>query len=174
MRLFLMLAAFAATPALAQQAPITPVVPGPQAQPAATVMVEPVAHDDRRVRPRRRRQGQPRRIRPPGCATASTASTPRKTGSLGYIGYSDWSERWLGDRNTLPSPFETDRDGDNRITSDELSPRFDLLFARFDINKDGALAPQRTADAARRKCSIGTGAARPMGKPAPAAAQLRS
>src|SRR5207237_2725051 len=42
MRLFLLLAAFAATPALAQQAPITPVVPA-QAQPAATVMAEPVA-----------------------------------------------------------------------------------------------------------------------------------
>ncbi|RYD61686.1 MAG: EF-hand domain-containing protein, partial [Sphingomonadales bacterium] len=62
-----------------------------------------------------------------------------RDGTLGYIGFSDWSERWLGDRNTLPSPFETDRDGDNKISFDELAERFALLFARFDADKDGVL-----------------------------------
>ncbi|MDP5281304.1 EF-hand domain-containing protein [Sphingomonas sp. DG1-23] len=138
MRLFLMLAALAATPALAQQAPVTPVVPGPQAQPAATVMVEPVgmmiaAFDgdgDARVS---------RAEFDAGLRRSFDSVDTGKTGSLGYIAFSDWSERWLGDRNTLPSPFETDRDGDNRITWDELAARFDLLFARFDANKDNAI-----------------------------------
>ena len=63
----------------------------------------------------------------------------RQAGSLGYIGYSDWLERWLGDRNTLPSPFETDRDGDNKVTFAELAARFDLLWTRLDTNKDGVI-----------------------------------
>jgi Ca2+-binding EF-hand superfamily protein len=138
MRLFLMIAAFAATPALAQQAPVVPIVPGPQAQPAATVMAEPVAmmiaafdsDGDARVS---------RAEFDAGLRRSFDSIDTRKTGSLGYIAFSDWSERWLGDRNTLPSPFETDRDGDSRISWDELSARFALLFQRFDTNKDGAL-----------------------------------
>ena len=63
----------------------------------------------------------------------------RHTGSLGYIAIGDWAERWLGDRNTLPSPFEVDRDGDNKISYAELAARFDLFFTRFDANKDGVL-----------------------------------
>ena len=59
--------------------------------------------------------------------------------SLGYIAFGDWSERWLGNRNALPSPFEVDGDGDNRITLPELQARFDLFFTRFDTNKDGSL-----------------------------------
>lgn len=59
--------------------------------------------------------------------------------SLGYIAFGDWSERWLGNRNALPSPFEVDADGDNRITLTELQARFDLFFARFDTDKDGSL-----------------------------------
>ena len=139
MRLLLLLAAFFAAPALAQQAPVTPVVPGGQAQPAATVMVEPVAmmiaafdgDGDAKVS---------RAEFDSGLRRSFDSIDSRKTGALGYIAYSDWSERWLGDRNTLPSPFETDRDGDNRITWEELVARFDLLFTRFDTNKDGTLA----------------------------------
>ncbi|MDT8759254.1 EF-hand domain-containing protein [Sphingomonas psychrotolerans] len=138
MRLFLLLAAFAAAPALAQQVPVTPVVPGPQAQPAATVMAEPVAlmiaafdsDGDARVS---------RAEFETGLRRSFESIDTGKTGALGYIAFSDWSERWLGDRNTLPSPFETDRDGDNRISWDELAARFDLLFARFDTNKDNVL-----------------------------------
>ncbi len=59
--------------------------------------------------------------------------------ALGYIAFGDWSERWLGNRNALPSPFEVDADGDNRITLVELQARFDLFFTRFDTDKDGTL-----------------------------------
>ena len=59
--------------------------------------------------------------------------------AMGYIAFGDWSERWLGNRNALPSPFEVDGDGDNRITLPELQARFDLFFTRFDADKDGTL-----------------------------------
>lgn len=59
--------------------------------------------------------------------------------ALGYIAFGDWAERWLGNRNALPSPFEVDGDGDNRITLPELQARFDLFFTRFDTDKDGSL-----------------------------------
>lgn len=58
---------------------------------------------------------------------------------VGYIAYSDWAERWLGDRNGIPTPFELDRDGDNRVTVAELTARMEALFARFDANADGAV-----------------------------------
>lgn len=60
-------------------------------------------------------------------------------GWLGYIQFADWAERWLGDRNALPSPFETDSDGDNHITLAELQAQFDKIFTRFDRDKDGVL-----------------------------------
>lgn len=59
--------------------------------------------------------------------------------TIGYIAFGDWAERWLGHRNALPSPFEVDQDGDNRITLPELQARFDLFFDRFDRDKDGVL-----------------------------------
>ena len=59
---------------------------------------------------------------------------------IGYIAYSDWAERWLGDRNAVPTPFELDRNGDNRVTFDEFSDRMETLFTRFDANKDGAIS----------------------------------
>ncbi|QDZ08466.1 EF-hand domain-containing protein [Sphingomonas panacisoli] len=61
------------------------------------------------------------------------------TGQLGYIAFADWAERYLGDRTALPSPFETDADGDNKITLAELDAKFDQIFARLDVNKDGYL-----------------------------------
>ena len=60
--------------------------------------------------------------------------------SIGYIAFADWAERWLGDRNAVPSALEVDRDGDNRITLPELQERFDAIFVRLDTNKDGAIA----------------------------------
>ena len=60
-------------------------------------------------------------------------------GSFGYIGYSDWALRWLGDRNALPSPFEVDADGDNRITLAELQAQFARVFARLDKDGDGVV-----------------------------------
>ncbi|RYE01327.1 MAG: EF-hand domain-containing protein [Sphingomonadales bacterium] len=143
MRLFLtILALTAATPALAQNRtpapagnPAAPAAPTPQ--PAATVIVEPVAmmiaafdsDGDARVT----------RAEFDAGLRHSFESAHTRDGTLGYIAFSDWSERWLGDRNTLPSPFETDRDGDNKISFDELAERFNLLFARFDADKDGVL-----------------------------------
>lgn len=58
--------------------------------------------------------------------------------SLGYIGYADWSQKWLGDRAALPSPFTVDTNGDDRITLAELQAQFASLFARFDTDRDGA------------------------------------
>lgn len=137
----MLLVALAATPAAAQERPAAPPVPalpaGPQ-QPAATVIAEPVAmmiaafdsDGDARVTRAEFDAGLRRSF--------DSIDTAGK-GSIGYIGFSDWSERWMGDRNTLPSPFETDRDGDNQVSFDELAQRFALLFARFDADKDGVL-----------------------------------
>ena len=63
-----------------------------------------------------------------------------KTGQLRYFPFADWAERYLGDRNALPSPFDVDRDGDNQVSLDELQAHFSRLFTRFDRNKDGALS----------------------------------
>jgi hypothetical protein len=148
MRFLLLFAACVATPAFAQDrvaiptgsaATNAPIGQSTTAQPAATVMAEPVAMMIAAFD----RDGDARVSRiefDAGLRQSFDSIDTRGTGALGYIGYSDWSERWLGDRNTLPSPFETDRDGDNKITFDELAARFALLFARFDTNKDGALA----------------------------------
>lgn len=137
----MLLVALAATPVAAQERPAAPPVPalpaGPQ-QPAATVIAEPVAmmiaaFDS---------DGDARVTRPEfdaGLRRSFDSVDTAGKGSVGYIGFSDWSERWMGDRNTLPSPFETDRDGDNQISFDELAQRFALLFARFDADKDGVL-----------------------------------
>lgn len=62
-----------------------------------------------------------------------------KAGTLGYIAFADWAERFLGDRNALPSPFETDSDGDNRISLPELHAKLGEFFTRYDRNKDGTL-----------------------------------
>lgn len=59
--------------------------------------------------------------------------------SIGYIAFGDWAERWLGNRNALPSPFEVDQDGDDKISLAELQARFALFFDRFDRDKDGVI-----------------------------------
>jgi hypothetical protein len=60
-------------------------------------------------------------------------------GSIGYIAYGDWAERYLGDRNALPSPFEVDGDHDNRITQAELQADLARIFTRVDANHDGVV-----------------------------------
>lgn len=151
MRFLLLLAVLIATPAIAQtRADKRATIPvdhsvgadaiggSTRAQPAATVIVEPAAmmiaafdaDGDAKVT---------RAEFDAGLRHSFDSIDTAKTGSIGYIGYSDWSERWMGDRNTLPSPFEVDRDGDNRITYAELADRFGLLFTRFDADKDGVL-----------------------------------
>lgn len=73
-------------------------------------------------------------------ARSFPAADTDKAGSIGYLGYSDWALRWLGDRTALPAPYDVDRDGDNRITLAELQRQFDRLFSRWDVNRDGAVA----------------------------------
>ncbi|WP_448661880.1 EF-hand domain-containing protein [Sphingomonas sp. CJ20] len=143
MRPFLLLAAFVSTPALAQTTPppATPAITvvAPRApQPAANLIVEPVgmmiaafdADGDGRVT---------RAEFDAGLRRSFDAIDTGRKGALGYIAFSDWAERWLGDRNALPSAFEVDRDGDNRITFAELAERFDMFFTRFDADKDGVI-----------------------------------
>lgn len=141
MRLIPMLAGLILAPsALAQTTPppVTP-TPGQRApQPVANIIAEPVAlmiaafdsDGDARVT---------RTEFEAGLSKSFASADPEKSGSIGYIRYADWALTWLGDRNALPGPFEVDTDGNNRITLAELRARFDLLFARFDTDKDGVL-----------------------------------
>ncbi|MFA5989627.1 MAG: EF-hand domain-containing protein [Sphingomonas sp.] len=110
-------------------------VPPVTQPPGATIMAEPVAvfigacdaNGDAEVM----------RDELHACAAKSFASIDTgQAGSLGYIAFADWAWKWLGDRNALPSPYETDRDGDNRITLAELTTQLDTTFTRLDRNKD--------------------------------------
>jgi hypothetical protein len=94
-------------------------------------------------------------------ARTFAAADPMHKGSLGYIGYSDWALQWLGDRNALPSPFEVDADGDNRITLAELQARFDAIFARLDRDRDGSLT---RAELLTIRTGVGAAGDRPTGK----------
>lgn len=112
--------------------------PPPRPQPPATILVEPAAMllaacdaDADALVARAERDVCLARV----YATADGANS----GKIGYIAYADWAQRWLGDRNALPSPYEVDADGDNRISSRELTARFTSLFNRYDINKDSTL-----------------------------------
>jgi len=129
----------AATPALAQTEPPPPTPPGQApAQPAANLIADPVglmiagfdSDGDARVT---------RAEFDAGVRHSFELADSQHRGSLSYIGFSDWAETWLGNRNALPSPFEVDANGDNRITLPELADRFDLFFTRFDVNKDGVI-----------------------------------
>jgi hypothetical protein len=74
-----------------------------------------------------------------GVAKSFAAIDTGNTGKLGYIAFSDWAQKWLGDPNALPGAYETDSDSDNQITLTELQTKFDLIFTRLDKDKDGAL-----------------------------------
>jgi hypothetical protein len=119
--------------------PAVPAIPSLPAQPPATMVVEPVgmaiagfdADIDGTTSAAELAAGVRRSF--------ESIDTPR-AGSIGYIGFADWAERWLGDRNALPSPFEIDADGDNRITLAELQAQFARVVARLDRNKDGAVS----------------------------------
>ncbi|MHA6723405.1 EF-hand domain-containing protein [Sphingomonas sp. RS2018] len=71
---------------------------------------------------------------------AAITAGPEWQAGLGYLAFADWSERWLGDRNGVPTPFEIDRDGDNRVTATELAARVEAIFTRLDANRDGTLS----------------------------------
>ena len=124
-------------PLLLQAMPVPAVPPGP-AQPPATMAYEPAAmliatfdaDGDARVT---------RAELDAGARRTFEAIDTGGTGALGYIAFADWAERFLGDRNALPSPFETDRDGDNRITLPELQAKLGEFFTRYDRDKDGVV-----------------------------------
>ena len=91
-----------------------------------------------------------------------------RAGQLRYIAFADWAERWLGDRNALPSPFEVDRNQDDQVSLDELQDHFSRLFARYDKNGDkrisrAELLTFRTGPVDARGPTTG----RPAPKPAP-------
>ena len=136
--ILLALAAPVSAPVSASVAAQTPPAPvSPQRQPPATIVAEPaamfIAACDANG------DGRTTHDELTACVVRSFAAIDTAhAGSLGYIGYADWALRWLGDRNALPSPYEVDADNDNRITLVELQARFDSLFARFDVDKDGA------------------------------------
>lgn len=129
-------------PALAQRTSdavtTPPRVPPITQPPSATIMAEPIAlflaatdtDGDARVSRSEAQAGLARSF-----ATVET-TTP---GSFGYIGLSEWAERWLGDRNALPSAYQTDSDGDSRITLAELTAQIDRTFTRLDRDRDGFL-----------------------------------
>lgn len=102
----------------------------------ATIMVEPVgmmiaafdADGDGRVSRAELAAGVERSFR-----AIDTAGT----GRLGYIEFADWAERWLGDRNALPSPFTVDTNADNIVTLDELQAAVAHIYDRFDEKHDG-------------------------------------
>lgn len=111
--------------------------PGLQ-QPPATMVIEPVAMllatfdadgDGRTTRAEMEA----------GARRTFAAIDKDGTGKLGYIAFADWAERWLGDRNALPSPFEVDADSDDRITLAELTAQLAHTFDRLDRNRDGVL-----------------------------------
>jgi hypothetical protein len=124
---------------LLQAAPIVVTAPQPGApQPPATMAYEPAAmliatfdtDGDARVTREEMEDGLLRTF-----AAIDTANV----GMLGYLAFADWAERYLGDRNALPSPFEVDRDGDNLISTRELQARFSEYFTRYDRDRDGML-----------------------------------
>ncbi|CAM3278520.1 MULTISPECIES: EF-hand domain-containing protein [Sphingomonas] len=131
-----------ATPPADQGADNTVVVtarPKPFAQTPATMVVEPVAMmiatldsdgDGKTTRAEMEA----------GVKRSYDAIDTAHQGSIGYLQFADWAERWLGDRNALPSPFDVDKDGDNRITLAELQAHFSRLFSRFDRDHDGAIS----------------------------------
>lgn len=91
-------------------------------------------------------------------------SAARADATLGYIDYGLWQRTWLGDQGALPSPFEVDRNGDNRISLDELEAQFAKLFARFDKDHDGAVT---RAEALTVRATAADGRDRPPGSNRP-------
>jgi hypothetical protein len=150
----------APAPALAQQPTVTVVAPRVLAdRPTATILVEPVgmaiASFDADLDGRTTRAELDA-----GLARSFAAIDTAKAGSIGYIGYGDWAKRWLGDANAVPSQYEVDLNHDNRITLEELQETFGRIFARLDMDHDGAVTREEVLTI--RASGVGGG---PRGKP---------
>ena len=108
----------------------------PPQQPPATMVVEPIAMAivgwDADGDGRTSRAELTAGVRRSFAAVGGTETAP-----LGYLAFADWAERWLGDRNALPSPFEVDADGDGKVSLAELQAALARIFARLDRNNDG-------------------------------------
>jgi hypothetical protein len=150
----------------------------PNAQTPATLMAEPAAMFV--VACDAGGDGQVGRAELDACVARSFATADAAgTGSVGYLAFAGWQTRWLGDQGALPSPFEIDRDGDNRVTLAELQAQFARLFGRFDTDGDGqvtraeALTIRASAiGGSRQKRGVPAGAQRvPGGTPEPDDAQ---
>jgi len=125
--------------------------PDPRQPPQSTIMAEPVAvmlagfdtDLDGRIT---------RAEAEAGVKRSFDAINVGHADGIGYIQFADWAQRWLGDRNALPSPFETDTNADNRITLAELDAKIMQIFDRLDRNHDGVLdhAELLTLDGVRR------------------------
>jgi hypothetical protein len=121
-----------------QAAPVPEAGPNRYSPAAATIVAEPVAmmvagfdaDGDARIT---------RGELEAGVARSFATANPQKADAIGYIGFGDWAARWLGDANAVPSAFEVDRNGDNRITLGELQDRMGEVFTRMDRDKDGVL-----------------------------------
>ena len=151
-------AALAALSALACAAGAQQPAPPPAAtaaprQPLATIVAEPVAMMIAACDPNG--DAIVSRAELATCVAHSFASADTgHKGSIGYIDYADWALKWLGDANALPSPFEVDADGDNRITLAEMQARFDAIFTRLDRDHDGNL---NRAELLTIRSGVGTG-----------------
>jgi len=164
MRILALALLLLSVPAMAQRAP-DPTAPTPPVTqpPSATIMAEPVAlmiaacdaDGDALVT----------RAELHACVAHSFASIDTaKSGAIGYIAFADWAERWLGDRTALPSPFETDTDGDNKITLAELQAKLDRIFDRLDRDKDGALKRSELLTLSLPRGGFGGGPGGPGGR----------
>ena len=118
-----------------------PALPQGQAQPPATILVEPAAmfvaacdaNGDARVT----------RAELEACVARSFATADgAASGKIGYIALCGLvnSAGWAI-ATALPSPFEVDTDGDDHISLGELQARFRAYFDRFDLDKDGHADP---------------------------------
>jgi hypothetical protein len=140
----------------------TPQAPGvaPAPQPHATMVVEPVAmalasfDGDGDGRTSRVEMNA-------GVRRSFEAVDTGRTGTLRYLDFAEWSLRWLGDRNALPSPYDVDGNGDDAVSLPELETWFGTAFARLDRNGDGYLA---RAELLTIRASVGEGMGGRRGK----------
>jgi len=160
MRLPFLVLILIAAPAAAQQTSVTVLAQRALAdRPTATILVEPVgmaiASFDANLDGRTTRAELDA-----GLARSFAAIDTAKAGSIGYIGYGDWAKRWLGDANAVPSQYEVDLNHDDRITLEELQETFERIFARLDVDHDGAVTREEVLTI--RASGVGGG---PRGKP---------